>query len=146
MGFHTFNLIAHSIEAIDQVSNTASNSFKVMVVLEAQEDKVLLDRLLKKILAAINIDLAKDVCLLKAPEHSQSLNIINTIKDLKIEKVICFGVQPKDLTLNFATSLYKPMTIGELTFLFADTLSTLDKDANRKKALWVNLQQIFLNA
>lgn len=146
MGFHTFNLIAHSIDANDQLSNIASNSFKVIVVLEAKEEKVLLDGLLTKILSAINIDISKDVCLIKTPERSHSLNIINVIKDLKIEKVICFGVQPKDLTLNFASTLYKPIQIGELTFLFADTLSTLDKDAARKKALWANLQKIFLKA
>ena len=146
MGFHTFKLIAHSIDAIEQLSNSTSNSFKVMVVLEAEEEEVLLDGLLTKILAAINIDLSKDVCLVKTPERSHSINILNAVKDLKIDKVISFGVQPKDLTLNFEATLYKPFLVGHLTFLFADNLATLEKDANRKKALWVNLQQIFLKA
>lgn len=145
MGFHTFNLIAHSLEASDLINQNTSNSFKVMVVLEAQEDKDLLDGLLNKILAAIKIDLTEDVCLIKTPEPSHKLNILKSIKDLKIKKVLCFGLQPKDLTLNFSTTLYKPMQVGDMTFLFADALSTLDKEPDRKKALWNNLQEIFLS-
>ncbi len=144
MGFHTFNLIAQSIQANEQLSHPTNHLFKVMVVLKAQEDKSLLDGLLAKILAAIHIDISKDVCLVKTAEPYHPINIINTIKDLNIDKVICFGVQPKDVALNFTNALYQPMHVGGLTFVFADTLSTLNKDANKKKALWGNLQQIFL--
>lgn len=146
MGFHTFNLIAHSLSASDQIDSISSNSFKVMVVLEAKEDNDLLDGLLKKILSAINIDLSKDVCLVKAPDQIHHLNILKSIKDLGINKVLCFGLQPKDLTLNFSTTYYKPMHVGDLTFLFSDALSILNQDPARKKALWVNLQEIFLTA
>ncbi len=144
MAFHTFNLIAHSLDAIDQITDNTSNSFKVMVVLGAEEDKDLLDGLLKKILSAIKIDMSNDVCLVKKTESPTRLNILSAIKDLEIKKVLCFGLQPLDLTLNISASFYKPLQVGAHTFLFADSLSILDTDPARKKALWNNLQQIFL--
>ncbi len=146
MGFYTFNLIAHSLESREQIKSNSSNSVKLMVVLEEQEDNDLLDGLLKKILSAINIDLSSDVCLVKSSKHLPSLNIIKSIKDLRINKVISFGLNPKDLALNFTNVLYEPIHIGDLTFLFADTLGVLNNDPGKKKALWLNLQQIFLLA
>jgi len=146
MSFNTFNLIAHSQEVHKQTMDKPSNSFKVMVVLEAQEDNDLLDGLLSKILAAIKIDLSKDVCLVKKEDLHTSLNILKVIKDLGINKVLSFGLKPKELNLNFSSKFYKPVYSGELSFLFVDSLSILNKDSARKKALWDNLQNLFLNA
>ena len=144
MGFHTFKLIAHSIDAIEQLSNSTSNSFKVMVVLEAEEEEVLLDGLLTNILAAIKIDLKKEVCLIKVKSSNQKFNIYKALKDLKVDKVICFGLAPNSLMLNFDSSFYQPIVQSGNTFLFVDSLASIENNKDYKKLLWNNLQSIFL--
>lgn len=142
MGFHTFNLIAdfQDITVLDKL--TSSAAIKVIVVLQEQEKTELIDGLLKKILSAIHIDLAEDVQLVKA-STTTSINILKPLKDLEIDKVLCFGIEPHNLAFNFSPTLYKPIHIENRTFLFVDSLSKIEADQNRKKMLWSNLQTIF---
>ena len=144
MSFHSFNLIAPFEESIDSFAKIQSNPIRLIVVLIEGEDKVLLDGLFTNILAAIKIDLKKEVCLIKVKSSNQKFNIYKALKDLKVDKVICFGLAPNSLMLNFDSSFYQPVVQSGNTFLFVDSLASIENNKDYKKLLWNNLQSIFL--
>jgi len=142
MSFHTFDLIAHNSDPSFIQKGEESNHVKIIVVLSEQEDKDLIEGLLKNILNAVNIDITSEVHILEIA--SIAINILDTIKDLGIEKILCFGTTPKALSLNLNAQLYHPVHISAKTFLFAESLAFIEANKGRKKLLWDNLQSIFL--
>jgi len=101
MPFDTFDLISHFSEESIENPFSAGNPPKVLLVLSQTEDKDLLNTFLPKILQAVKIDMKKES--LSIVHSHQVLNILDLIKDSKIENVISFGVSPKDLSLNVLT-------------------------------------------
>lgn len=56
---------------------------------------------------------------------------------------ILFGVMPRQAGLNLEAVLYKPLTISDKTFLFADNLSKIQNEPALKRPLWEALKILF---
>ena len=98
---------------------------------------------LSKILKAIHYDIKSDVVLLEIGQ-SESIYFQELTKKFDIKNVVLFGIPPTQLGLHFKIHQYQPLSIGDCTFLWADTLPTLMKNQGKKRQLWSNLQAMFL--
>ncbi|MDX2134298.1 MAG: hypothetical protein SFV52_05915 [Saprospiraceae bacterium] len=104
----------------------------------AVEDPLFLSR----ILAAAGIDLASDAyCFLT--KKSTGVQIFPTKNGIKPEKVLVFGPDPTHLGLSIRAPLYQPTAFYGCTWLFSESLHTLQPDKNRKTLLWQALKRMF---
>ncbi|TNE55865.1 MAG: hypothetical protein EP344_13050 [Bacteroidetes bacterium] len=98
---------------------------------------------LEKILAAAGLNLEKDTLFAEIPEQ-KPFSFLSVIREKQAERVLVFGVPPKQLGLQTNTRLYQPFSFYGVSFLFADALSVLAQNKTLKSQLWQALQLMFL--
>lgn len=99
---------------------------------------------LRKILAAVKFDLETDTHFIQL-DNKQKWQFVGYQKQYQPDYCLSFGVEPLRLGLQFNTYLYQPFSHAECTFLFAHSLTELQKNVNHKGLLWNCLQQLFLS-
>ena len=125
-----------------------SNQKKLLVVFDITDDNPEQYEFLKKILAAAQFDIEKDILLLKITDKdpfsffSLKANAANHFGD--IENMLTFGLSPRQFGLNLDIQNYSPLHFNGCGFLFADSLEQLGKNKNLKAALWQGMQKLFL--
>jgi hypothetical protein len=97
---------------------------------------------LAKILGAVGFDLSADALTVQLSED-QKIGFSKLAKAHAIRHVLCFGVQPPQMQLNFNAPPYHPFTVNEISFLFADQLSSIQANQNLKRPLWEGLKSMF---
>lgn len=141
--FFTTNLYIVSDEKKTELNLRGSNQKHLIIVYRV--DVTPLDKIfLAKILSAVQYDLEQDTTLIELRE-GQDLSFQNISKTLAPRHFISLGLAPKELGLNLTNQLYQPMNIENCCFLFANSLTEIAKDTNKKAALWGCLQSMFIN-
>ncbi len=97
---------------------------------------------LKKVLAAIQLDLDKDACLITVAA-GDVLSISSLYEGAKPEKTLVFGLKPTDIGINIQLKTYIPTTYYGSSWLFSDDLSALESDKQKKGLLWAALKAMF---
>lgn len=118
------------------------NHKKVLVVCQDTEANPELLGLLKKILGAVQLDIDKDITLLRAKKGT-SYSFIGARTKIAFERMLVFGLPPTQLGLNIQTQTYAIITIENCQLLFSDALTLIASDKRLKAALWSNLQLLF---
>ena len=98
---------------------------------------------LSKVLSAVQLNLDKDTLFAEIPA-SLPVSFAAELKKKQPEHVMIFGIHPAQLGLRIDAPLYKPVAFYGVTWLFADAVSVLEPDKNKKGLLWAALKQIFL--
>lgn len=98
---------------------------------------------LSKVLSSVQLNLDKDTLFAEIPESMQ-LSFIAELKNKQPEHILVFGLSPAQLGFHFEPTFYQPFVFYNFTWIFADALSVLEPDKNRKGQLWVALKQLFL--
>ncbi|MBV6438594.1 MAG: hypothetical protein EPGJADBJ_00218 [Saprospiraceae bacterium] len=98
---------------------------------------------LTKVLSAAHLNLEKDTLFAEIPA-ALPVHFSTDLKRRRPEQVLIFGLPPAQLGLSIETPLYRPVHFYGVTWLFADALSVLEPDKNRKGQLWSALKQMFL--
>lgn len=98
---------------------------------------------LAKVLTAANLNLEKDTLFAEIPA-SERLRFSADLQKKQPERVLVFGLPPAQLGLTIESQFYKPVAFCGADWLFADALSKLEPDKNRKSQLWSALKQMFL--
>ena len=98
---------------------------------------------LAKVLAAAQLNFDKDTLFTEIPA-SEPVNFSTDFKRKQPDYVLVFGLPPAQLGLTIETTPYRPVLFYGATWLFADALSVLEPDKNRKGQLWSALKQMFL--
>ena len=141
--FFKTNLYIVSDEKNSELNLRGSNQKQLVIVYRidsAPED----DTFLTKILGAVKYDLQQDTTLIELRED-QHFNFQNIAKKLTPRHLISFGLTPNELGLNLTDQLYQPINIGNCSFLFANNLTEISKNTNKKAALWACLQSMFIH-
>lgn len=126
------------------LSNAEGNFARNVAVLALQEPNSAANReFLTKVLAAANLNLAQDTLLAEIPAQ-EPVSIATDLRQRKPGHVLVFGISPAQLGLSIQISLYQPTAFYGATWLFADALSTLEPDKNRKSQLWNGIKTMFL--
>ncbi len=115
---------------------------RVLIILFEDDPGAVADPLfLSRIMAAVGIDLDAHCFLTK---KGKGVRIFPTRNDMKPEKVLVFGPDPADLGLSIRIPLYQPAAFYGCTWLFSESLHTLQPDKNRKTLLWQALKGVFV--
>ncbi len=141
--FLDFEIFGLSDENILQIEKDQSNQSKSLVVYHADNGEDGLQDFLTNILTAVKLDTSKDVSIVKVTDKT-GISFIRAKTITTIEKMIIFGIAPNQLGINLDIRKYVPLDFQGCTFLYADTLSEVKNDVNKKKALWASLQEIYL--
>jgi len=111
-------------------------SILILTPQAAKEDTLLL----QKIMQAVGKKMEEDVFFVNdstLPTFKQ----LYPIKELQF--LIVFGLRPEQIGLHVNTKPYQPIVFQGVKILFSHALSEIATDVNKKKALWVALQQLF---
>lgn len=125
---------------IPSAQEVYSDVKEILVIVENQ-DYVLKESLLKKILAAVKLDLETQVTFLKLDEGA-TINLASISEGVK--KVFTFGLKPTRLGLNGAFRGYQFYQSASFSILFSHSLKALAEKPEKKKALWTAMQTEFL--
>lgn len=126
------------------LSNAEGSFARKVAVLALQEPNSAANReFLTKVLSAANLNLAQDTLLAEIPAQ-EPVSIAPDLQQRKPGQVLVFGISPAQLGLSIQISLYQPTAFYGATWLFADALSTLEPDKNRKSQLWNGIKTMFL--
>ena len=126
------------------LAQAKGNFARRVAVLVLEEPQAASNRdFLDKVLTAAQLSLTQDALLAEIPaDEPRSL-----APDLSVHQpnqVLIFGLSPLQLGLAFDIQPYQPLRFYGCTWLFADTLSSLESDKAKKTQLWSALKQIFL--
>lgn len=97
--------------------------------------------LLKKILAAVQVNLEENVKLLLLNPDDDAYVVDEMDFSVK-NHFFAFGLNAKRLGLQSKTIPYKWMKLDNLSILFSHTLTDLQKNVSYKKRLWGELQKM----
>ena len=97
--------------------------------------------LLGKILGAVKLDLSSvDIIELV---KSQDINLSQIFVQKSVNQVITFGVNLSELSLNVSLNPYQILEKEGIKFIYSDSLSDIQNDIPKKKALWGSLKGMF---
>jgi len=93
-------------------------------------------KLLKTIVEkAIMCDINKDVLMISLKEGGK-FSLSQLLIDYKIKNIICFGIKPRDLTLNFEHIKNQIINFNNIQFIFTDDLDQISENQSMKKLFW----------
>ena len=127
-------------------SASGSNQKNLLLVLKklSPDKRLELLELLSKILKAVHYDLEKDALLIELTEKD-AFSFVRFQTKTMIEKMIVFGIEPKNCGLNLSIKLYQEKHFQNWSFLFANDLQEIALDKNKKALLWNALKIMFLS-
>lgn len=97
--------------------------------------------LLGKILGAVKLDLSS-VDIIELVE-SQDIDLSQIFVQNSVKQVITFGVNLSELSLNVSLNPYQILEKEGIKFIYSDSLSDIQNDIPKKKALWGSLKGMF---
>ena len=118
------------------------NEKKLLIVIKNEDDSKENISLLTKILSAVKLNLEQDALLLANPKE-KVYGINKMVQKGVVNKIMIFGVNPKDMGLSISTQMYKALKINKLQILIAHPIDQIRQKQDLKKALWSALQEFF---
>lgn len=130
---------------LHSVSDFSSGGFakQVFIVSKAPAVPGAHHDFLKKILAAVQINLEKDTLFAEIPV-GEPLSLLPACKQKQAGHILVFGLAPEQLGVAAEIPLYQPRQFYGLYLLFADSLAELEPDRVKKGQLWQAMQHMFL--
>ncbi len=119
-----------------------SNNGLVFIGMEAENEPEARTAFLKKILAALKLELDRDT-IYTTLEMGEPASFCQLLKKKGIEKMVVFGLSPRQFGLAFEAKLYEPIAFYGCKFLFSEKLSLIETDQERKAKLWAALKSMF---
>ena len=98
---------------------------------------------LAKILAAIQLDMEKDVIVFPST-NTQTFSLSDISESHSLKKAIIFGFPPQHIGLQVQFQKYQLYTIKGIQYLFVDSLQEIENTKAKKSLLWGALQQLFV--
>ncbi len=132
--------LSHQKDVMGSIAG--KNTKKVLIVLaDIQKDNPLF-QYLTKIVAAVDLDIEKDVGLLILT-NNDGFSFSKIVGKMTIETAIFFDVSPRRAGLNINYIKYQWLFIQNRHLLFADDLATIQDSKDLRMALWNALKSLF---
>jgi len=93
---------------------------------------------LQNVLKAIKLNISNTIIVNAANEKTDFSRILTNFNNVKT--ILTFGINKE----NSKSELYKVSSLDKQNYLRCDSLSSIEKDKEKKKALWGALQELFL--
>jgi DNA polymerase III psi subunit len=97
--------------------------------------------LLTKILTAVQLNL-ESVDLIEL-DKMDNIDLSQVFSQKSVKQVISFGIDLAKVQINFPLNNYQISENQGIKFIMSDTLSDLENDIPKKKALWTALKAMF---
>ncbi len=108
----------------------------------SDEDAPDIREFLKKVTASVGFDLSNDAFMLFLPP-GQQINFSSLDHEMGFDIALFFCLKPEVAGLQLNVQPYQPISFLGKTFLFADSLSTIQNKAALKRPLWEALKEVF---
>ena len=118
-----------------EIQITGNNQKGIIIVYPmntAESELKLLDTIIEK---AILVDPKKDVVKV-ALKSECKINWFQFMSDQKVAHVLCFGIHPRSLSLNFAFNFNELIPFQDVEYIFSNYLHEIESDQGLKKQLW----------
>ncbi len=133
-----------SPDAVAKINHIGNNKSKIFIGISGADNGSLNNderSLLQKILSAVK--LSEDDVFIANLNDIQQVSFNSFISQNKFDKLLFFGIEPKQLDWHIEVLPYQKTYFMEKDVLFAESLSVLKANEASKKKLWVQLQTIF---
>lgn len=98
--------------------------------------------LLGKILGAVKLDLQSvDVIEL---DKNQDINLSQIFTQKSVNQVVIFGIDSLKVNLDINLTPYQILEKQGVKFIYSDSLTDIQNDIPKKKALWGSLKEMFV--
>jgi DNA polymerase III psi subunit len=97
--------------------------------------------LLGKILGAVKLDL-QSVDIIEL-DKSQEVNLSQIFTQKSINQLITFGIDLSKISLDIKLNPYQILEKQDIKFIYSDSLTDIQNDIPKKKALWGSLKEMF---
>lgn len=116
---------------------------KKILVLALEEAQGFANRaFIAKVFSAANLDLSADALLAELP-HGRAINCFAGLEE-RPAYVFSFGIPAVQMGLQAQIPNYEAVEFHGVTWVFADPLSILEPDRDKKVKLWNILKTLFL--
>jgi DNA polymerase III psi subunit len=97
--------------------------------------------LLGKILGAVKLDLPSvDIVEL---DKNQDIDLSQIFTQKSVNQVITFGINLSKVSLDVKLTPYQILENQGIKFIYSDSLTDIQNDVPKKKALWTSLKEMF---
>jgi DNA polymerase III psi subunit len=97
--------------------------------------------LLGKILGAVKLDLQSvDVIEL---DKNKEINLSQIFTQKSVSQVVIFGIDSSKVNLDVKLTPYQILEKQAIKFIYSDSLTDIQNDIPKKKALWGSLKEMF---
>jgi hypothetical protein len=140
--FPTGELVFRSADSTINGLSEGLYGKNMLVLALAEADSAANKLFLAKVLSAANLNLDSDALFSEVPVGEP----INCFVGLPARPkfILVFGLSPAQVGLQAAIQPYQVAHLHQVTWLFADAVSQLEPDREKKGKLWSVLKEIFL--
>lgn len=114
----------------------------ILILALAEENSVANRAFIAKVLSAANLDLAADACFAEISE-AEPVNCFSGFPE-RPKYILAFGLPPTQIGFSAAIQPYEALHFHGVHWLFADSISILEPDRDKKGKLWTALKTLFL--
>ena len=97
--------------------------------------------LLGKILGAVKLDL-QSVDIIEL-DKNQEVNLSQILTQKSVNQLITFGINLSKVSLDVNLTPYQILEKQGVKFIYSDSLTAIQNDVPKKKALWGSLKEMF---
>ncbi len=127
-----------------EIKLLGSNKNDCLILVEYPESEYAPENLLdflRKIAGALKLNFDETALVNNAGLENSSLTVLE--RYITFNKVICFGIHPKKLSLHINVQPYTLHKFKEKQFVFSEKLEAIHQDTMKKGQLWNALQHMF---
>lgn len=97
--------------------------------------------LLMNILKSVKYDMNNEIHLVY--NNKALYDVVNYCSNHAITRIISFGKKPSDIGFKIKEVPYHLFTIGNLYFIYADSLDKINNSKDLKNKLWSSMKEMF---
>ena len=128
-----------------RIELTGNGKKGLLIVVEKEGSSEELLAKLDDIVKAIKYDPREDTFVVVLAKSVVNQVVSKILKEHKINDILAFGIEAKDIFPNAESYLYYPLKSERIRMLISDNLSKIFSDKALKMKLWKCLQQMYLH-
>ncbi len=128
-------ILRYNLPTKDNVAFKGDIHSKYWIILQ-KSDLEQYQPLLEKILASVNLDMGRDICL-ATTEGNKGFPLYTLLEEDKAKHtILIFGLTSHQLGLNLRADRYKVRNLLGQKIIFVGALNEIEGDQQEKKQLW----------
>jgi uncharacterized protein involved in copper resistance len=136
-----FSFPVYQLHEDSHLASVPAEINDLVIVADKEDSKQELENQILKIARSVGKD--QDTTTIFYLAQNQGLDTQSLLGSGRKLLIISFGIQGKRLGVQMENVKYDLLKFGDATFLFADTVESLQRDVDKKRRLWAALKMYF---